>query len=118
MTVLPVDKNGLVSPSDLEEAVNDKVHHFCPVPGVIVIVRCKSVVVSIMLANNEVGTVQPIRDLVKFVFLILLCFDVILALAVAMCMYGAGCDCEAEESRSHFPHGCKSSGIPSSQCAL
>jgi cysteine desulfurase len=46
LTVLPVDKYGMVSPSQLGKAISDE-----------------TVLVSIMHANNEVGTVQPIREL-------------------------------------------------------
>jgi cysteine desulfurase len=44
VTYLPVDKNGLVSPDDVKKAITDK-----------------TILVSVMLANNEVGTVQPIQ---------------------------------------------------------
>jgi cysteine desulfurase len=44
VTYLPVDKFGMVSPDDVKNAITDK-----------------TILVSIMLANNEVGTVQPIR---------------------------------------------------------
>jgi cysteine desulfurase len=43
---LPVDRYGRVDPDDLEAAINDK-----------------TIVVSIMLANNEVGTIQPIGEI-------------------------------------------------------
>jgi len=46
VTVLPVDGHGLVDPADLEGAIN---------PG--------TLLVTIMHANNEVGTIQPIREL-------------------------------------------------------
>jgi cysteine desulfurase NifS len=46
VTYLPVDRLGIVTPSALREALTDR-----------------TIVVSIMMANNEVGTVQPIRDL-------------------------------------------------------
>ncbi len=46
ITYLPVDKNGLVNPSDLEKAITDE-----------------TALISIMMANNEVGSVQPIREL-------------------------------------------------------
>ncbi len=48
VTVLPVDARGSVSPSDLERAIDDQ-----------------TVLVSVMLANNEVGTVQPVADLAR-----------------------------------------------------
>lgn len=48
VTYLPVDENGLVSPADLEAAI-------CP----------DTALVSIMYANNEIGTIQPIRALAE-----------------------------------------------------
>ncbi len=45
---LPVDEYGMVSPEELKKAVNDK-----------------TVLVSIMYVNNEIGTVQPIAELAK-----------------------------------------------------
>ncbi|MBE7062708.1 MAG: cysteine desulfurase NifS [Ruminococcaceae bacterium] len=46
VTYLPVDADGLVSPADLEAAICDD-----------------TALVSIMYANNEIGTIQPIREL-------------------------------------------------------
>jgi cysteine desulfurase len=46
VTVLPVDRHGLVDPTDLEAALTDD-----------------TVLVSVMHANNETGTVQPVRAL-------------------------------------------------------
>jgi cysteine desulfurase len=46
VTYLPVDEFGLVSPSDVEAAI-----------------RPDTVLVTIMTANNEVGTVQPIGEI-------------------------------------------------------
>ena len=43
---LPVDRYGRIDPDQLEAALNDK-----------------TILVSIMLANNEVGTVQPIAEI-------------------------------------------------------
>ena len=50
VTRLPVDKYGLVHPEELEKAITDK-----------------TTLVTIMLANNEVGTVQPIAELSQVV---------------------------------------------------
>ncbi len=46
VTVLPVDGSGMVDPSDLEQAI-----------------RLETVLVTVMHANNEVGTIQPIAEL-------------------------------------------------------
>ncbi|WP_347487699.1 cysteine desulfurase NifS [Desulfoscipio sp. XC116] len=46
VTVLPVDEYGMVSVEDLANAITDK-----------------TVLISIMHANNEVGTIQPIKEL-------------------------------------------------------
>ncbi len=46
VTYLPVDSRGLVDPEDLRTAIRDD-----------------SILVSVMHANNEVGTLQPIKDL-------------------------------------------------------
>ena len=46
VTYLPVDRDGLVSPDDLAAAI-----------------RADTVLVTIMLANNEIGTVQAIAEL-------------------------------------------------------
>ena len=48
VTYLKVDKDGLVSPQDLKEAITEK-----------------TILVSIMQANNEIGTLQPIAELGK-----------------------------------------------------
>ncbi|MBP8856294.1 MAG: cysteine desulfurase NifS [Oscillospiraceae bacterium] len=46
VTYLPVDEQGFVSPKDVEKAL-------CPQTGL----------VTIMYANNEIGTLQPIREI-------------------------------------------------------
>lgn len=46
VTYLPVDENGLVNPEDLKKEI-----------------RPDTTLVSVMFANNEIGTVQPIREL-------------------------------------------------------
>ena len=48
VTYLPVDKYGMVSPDDLRNALRDD-----------------TILISIMLANNEVGTIQPVEELGK-----------------------------------------------------
>lgn len=46
LTILPVDKYGMVSPKDVAQAL-----------------RSDTILVSIMYANNEIGTIQPIADI-------------------------------------------------------
>ncbi len=46
VTYLPVDKYGLVDPAALEKAITDK-----------------TILISIMYANNEIGTIEPIAEL-------------------------------------------------------
>jgi len=46
VTYLPVDGEGFVSPQDLDDAIRED-----------------TVLVSIMFANNEIGTIQPIKQL-------------------------------------------------------
>lgn len=48
VTYLPVDKYGKISPTKLEDAIRDD-----------------TVLVSIMMANNEIGTIEPIKELCK-----------------------------------------------------
>lgn len=46
LTVLPVDRDGLVDPGDVKRAITDR-----------------TVLVSIMHANNEIGTIEPIEEI-------------------------------------------------------
>lgn len=48
ITYLDVDKDGLIQPQQLADALTDE-----------------TILVSIMLANNEVGSIQPIKELAK-----------------------------------------------------
>ncbi len=48
VTYLPVDKYGMVNPDDVRNAITDK-----------------TVLISIMLANNEIGTINPIKEIGK-----------------------------------------------------
>ncbi|MGI5839054.1 MAG: cysteine desulfurase NifS [bacterium] len=50
VTFLPVDADGMVSPAAVEEAM-----------------RPNTILVSVMLGNNEVGTVQPIKEIAEIV---------------------------------------------------
>jgi len=46
ITCLPVDEYGLVNPNDVEKAITDK-----------------TILISVMHANNEVGTIEPITEI-------------------------------------------------------
>lgn len=48
VTYLPVDKYGRVSPEELKNAI-----------------RADTILISIMLANNEIGTIQPVEEIGK-----------------------------------------------------
>jgi cysteine desulfurase len=48
ISYLPVDKFGMVDPADVREAITDK-----------------TILISVMHANNEVGTIQPIAEIGK-----------------------------------------------------
>ena len=48
VTYLPVDKQGMVNPQDVRNAITDK-----------------TILISVMLANNEIGTVNPVQEIGK-----------------------------------------------------
>jgi cysteine desulfurase len=48
VTYLPVDKQGMVNPEDVRNAITDK-----------------TILISIMFANNEIGTINPIKEIGK-----------------------------------------------------
>jgi cysteine desulfurase len=48
LTILPVDRGGLVNPEDVQRAV-----------------RPETVLITLMLANNEIGTIEPIEEISK-----------------------------------------------------
>jgi len=48
VTYLPVDKYGMVSPEGLQKAIRED-----------------TILISIMLANNEIGTIQPVEEIGK-----------------------------------------------------
>jgi cysteine desulfurase len=48
VTYLPVDKYGMVNPDDVQNAITDK-----------------TILISIMMANNEIGTINPIKEIGK-----------------------------------------------------
>jgi cysteine desulfurase len=46
VTYLPVDSSGLIDPQELEKAITDK-----------------TILISIMYANNEIGTIEPVAEI-------------------------------------------------------
>ncbi len=48
VTYLPVDKQGMVNPDDVRNAITEK-----------------TILISVMLANNEIGTINPVREIGK-----------------------------------------------------
>src|SRR5689334_4539571 len=48
VTYLSVDKQGLVNPQDVRDAITDK-----------------TVLISVMLANNEIGSINPVHEIGK-----------------------------------------------------
>jgi cysteine desulfurase len=48
VTYLPVDKYGMVSPADMKKAIRED-----------------TILISVMLANNEIGTIQPVEEIGK-----------------------------------------------------
>ena len=48
VTYLDVDKNGFINPKDVKEAINSD-----------------TILISIMMVNNEIGTVEPIKEIGK-----------------------------------------------------
>ncbi len=48
VTYLPVDKYGMVDPEDVRKAITEK-----------------TILISVMLANNEIGTINPVKEIGK-----------------------------------------------------
>lgn len=48
VTYLPVDKEGMVNPEDVRKSITDK-----------------TILISVMLANNEIGTINPVQEIGK-----------------------------------------------------
>ena len=48
VTYLPVDEDGYIDPADVEDAIRDE-----------------TVLISVMAANNEIGTIQPIEEIAQ-----------------------------------------------------
>ena len=51
ITYIPVDKQGMVDPEKLKDAITDK-----------------TILISVMYANGEIGTIQPIREIGKIAY--------------------------------------------------
>ncbi len=49
VTYLPVDKNGFIKPSEVKEAIQEN-----------------TILVSIMYANNEIGTIEPVQEIGEY----------------------------------------------------
>ena len=77
VTYLPVDKDGLVTPEQVRDAITDK-----------------TILVSVMFANNEVGTIMPIPEI------------------AAVCHEkGVLCHTDAVQAAGHIPIDVKAMGI-------
>ena len=50
VTYMPVDEHGLVDPQDVVDAITDE-----------------TILVSVMMANNEIGTIQPVAEIASMV---------------------------------------------------
>src|SRR3989338_9963475 len=48
VTYLPVDKDGIINPEELKKAITDK-----------------TILITIMYANNEMGTIEPVEEIGK-----------------------------------------------------
>lgn len=48
LTIVPVESNGIVDPKKIRKAINKN-----------------TVLISVMYANNEIGTIQPVREIAK-----------------------------------------------------
>lgn len=56
--LLPVTSEGCVTQSTLQNAIDDEISGRA-------VASCETKLVSIMLANNEIGTIQPVRELAE-----------------------------------------------------
>ena len=56
--LLPVTSEGCVTQSALQNAIDDEISGRA-------VASCETKLVSIMLANNEIGTIQPVRELAE-----------------------------------------------------
>lgn len=78
ITYVPVDADGLVNPADVEAAITDK-----------------TILISIMAANNEIGTIEPIEEIAKIAHAhhVLFHTDAVQAIgAISVDVRAIGCD--------------------------
>ena len=66
---LPVTSDGCVTLSALQNAIDDEISGRA-------VASCETKLVSVMLANNEIGTIQPVRELAEIAHEHGCCFDV------------------------------------------